>query len=84
MRRKAVAQRMQIDALRDTRRVRRLVEDVVELVRGQRCTLSAAGKEQALLHRHTVIGLLRPDFPPVTQQRERLRRQHDEAIFLPL
>src|SRR5688572_8047496 len=55
MRSKAVAQRMQADALLDAGSFSRLMEQAAELARGQMQSPSASGEEPALLWRHACI-----------------------------
>jgi hypothetical protein len=81
MRSKAMPQRMQGDALLDTRRLASLVEKAVELARCQRLATLASGENQALQRRHTGIGPRWPLLPPLPQQVQHFIWQHDMPVL---
>src|SRR5215470_11577570 len=82
--REAVAQRMQRYALLDPGRLGRLVEQTVQLAGGHWLAAHPAGKQPAFLHRRSGIVARRARFPPLAQQIEHLRRQHDVAVLAAL
>ena len=73
-----------LTALPDARSVGRLMEQAVELARRQMAVPVAPWEQPALLRRHALHRNGRPHLPPLPQQREHLRRQHDVAILAPL
>ena len=81
MGRKAVAQGVQRHTLPDPGGIRRLVEQPVELAGRHRPTGPTARKQPAFLHRRSGNVTRRARFPPLAQQIEQLRRQHDIAVL---
>src|SRR3954447_11148384 len=81
--REAVAQRVQRHALLDPGFIGRLVEQSAQLAGGHRLSQPAARKKPAVFKRRCVI---EPPthLPPLPQQIDRLRRQHDMAILAAL
>src|ERR1700730_8238938 len=84
MGRKTVAQRMQRHRLLDAGRVSRLVKQTIELPGRHRLSWRAAREQPALLLRHARIVASRSHLPPLSQQIERLWRQHDVTVFASL
>src|SRR2546423_4273064 len=84
MGRKTVTQRMQRHYLLDAGRVSRLVKQTIELPGRHRLSWLAAGEQPALLLRHARTVASRSHLPPLSQQIERLWRQHDVAVFASL
>src|SRR5262249_51171650 len=82
--REAVAQRMQRYALLDPGRLGRLVEQTVQLAGGHWLAAHPAGKQPAFHHRRSGIVARRARFPPLAQQIEHLRRQHDVTVLAAL
>src|SRR5207344_853128 len=81
--REAVAQRVQRHALLDPGFIGRLVEQSAQLAGGHRLAQPAARKQPALLKGRCVIETP-AHLPPLPQQIDRLRRQHDIAILAAL
>src|SRR6516225_371768 len=81
MRSKAMPQRMQGDALLDTRRLASLVEEAVERARWQRLATFSSGENQALQRRHTGIVPRWPLLPPLSQQVQHFIWQHDMPVL---
>src|SRR6266851_3177493 len=84
MGREAVAQRMQRHALLDPGRVGRLMEQTAQLAGGHRLAGLAARKQPAFLKGRCGIITRWARLPPLAQQIERLRRQHDIAVLAAL
>src|SRR4029077_5300007 len=78
--REAVAQRVQRHGLLDTGRVGRLVKQAAQLAGGHRLAAPVAGKQPAFGHGCCGIVTRAACLPPLAQQTERLRRQHDIAV----
>jgi hypothetical protein len=78
------ARRMQRHRLPDAGRVRRLMEQAVELAGRHRLATPEAGKQPAFLWRHPDVEPPWARLPPLPQKREHLRRQHDVAVLAPL
>ena len=81
--REAVAQRVQRHALLDPGFIGRLVEQSAQLAGGHRLAQPAARKQPAFLKGRCVIETP-THLPPLPQQIDRLRRQHDMAILAAL
>src|SRR6516165_12642807 len=81
MRGKAVPQRMNADAFGDTGAPCCEANDAVELA-PTRVLPAVAGKQPGLAGRHP--SLLARGAPPFAQQLEKVGREHDIAILLPL
>src|SRR6266581_6575938 len=80
----AVAQPMQRHPLLDRGRVRRLMEQPVQLARARRHAGLAAGKQKALFWRYSAIKTRGTHLPPLAQEIERLARQHDMPVLAAL
>src|SRR5262252_10959409 len=74
---------MQTNALGDTRGCGRLVEEAAQLPRRKMLPLPAPGEQPTLPYRHARVKAFRAYLPPLSQQHEQLRRQHDVAILAP-
>src|SRR5665647_1578947 len=81
---KGVSKRMERYALADSGRIGRLMEQAVELAGCHRFTGPLAWKQPALLHRCCGIEPPPARLPPLPQQVERVRRQHDIAVLAAL
>src|SRR5215470_4609532 len=79
--RKAVAQNVQRYTLPDPGGIRRLVEQPVELAGRHRPAGPTARKQPAFLYRRSGNVTRRARLPPLAQQIEQLRRQHDIAVL---
>ena len=82
--REAVAQRVQRHGLFDPRRLGRLVKQAAQLAGGHRLAALVAGKQPAFGHGCSSIVSRWARLPPLAQQTERLRRQHDIAVLAAL
>src|SRR6266851_3282879 len=81
MGRKAVAQRVQRHALLDSGSLSRLMEQAAQLAGRQRLAGLTTRKQPAFLRGHSGIGARWSRLPPLAQQIEHLRRQHDIAVL---
>src|SRR5712664_2166382 len=81
---KGVSKRMERYALADSGRIGRLMKQAVELAGCHRLTGPLAWKQPALLHGSCGIETPPARLPPLAQQTERLRRQHDIAVLAAL
>jgi hypothetical protein len=79
--RKAVAQGVQRYTLPDPGRIRRLVEQPVELAGRHRLAAALAGKQPAFLHGRSGIATRWARLPLLSQQIEHLCREHDVAVL---
>src|SRR6266568_5594495 len=84
MGRKAVAQRVQAHPFPDPGPIGRLVEQPVELAGAHRRAGLATRKQPAFLQRRCVYIKTPTRLPPLSQQINHLRRQHDVAILAAL
>src|SRR5216683_1589761 len=84
MGRKAVAQRVQRHALLDSGSLSRLMEQAAQLAGRQRLAGLTTRKQPAFLRGHSGIGARWSRLPPLAQQIEHLRRQHDIAVLAAL
>jgi hypothetical protein len=75
---------MQTDALPDAGSFSRLMQQAAELARRQMQPRPTSGEQPALLWRHAGNVAGRPRLPPLPQQRQHLRRQHDVAVLATL
>src|SRR3984893_8226149 len=82
--RKAVTQRVQRHALLDSGRLSRLMEQAAQLAGGHRLSVPDVGKQPALLRGRRGIVARWSQLPPLAQQIERLRRQHEIAVLAAL
>src|SRR4029077_5264638 len=81
---KGVSKRMERYALADSGRIGRLMEQAVELAGCHRLTGPSAWKQPGLLHGRCGIESPPARLPPLTQQLERVGRQHDIAVLAAL
>src|SRR5580693_2166821 len=79
--REAVAQCMLRHGLLDPGRVGRLVKQAAQLAGGHRLAALVARKQPAFGHRCSSIVTRWARLPPLAQQTERLRRQHNIAVL---
>src|SRR5260370_565972 len=79
--RKAGRQRVQRHALLDSGRLSRLMEQAAQLAAGHRLAVPGARKQPAFLRGRSGIVARWSRLPPLAQQIEHLRRQHDIAVF---
>jgi hypothetical protein len=80
----AVAQRVQCHGFLDPGRIGCLVKQSAQLANGHRLAVPVAGKQPAFRHRCSGVVTRWAHLPPLAQQIERLRRQHDIAVLTPL
>src|SRR6202166_959327 len=80
---KAVPQPVQRHALPDPGRLRRLMEQPVQLARARRRTSLAARKQKPFLRRRSGVVWRAAHLPPLAQESERVARQHDMPILAP-
>ena len=80
----AVAQRVQRHGLLDPGRVGRLVKQTALLAGSHRLAVPVARKQPAFRYGGSGIVTRRTRLPPLAQQIERLRRQHDIAVLAAL
>src|SRR5215471_15100870 len=84
MGRKAMAKRMQRDCLAQPRGFGGLLEQPAELTRGQWLMITAAWKQPALFRDEVGVIRRRPRLPPLPQQLQEHRRQHDAPVLAAL